>query len=273
MLLNKRLYLLLLFLFSINCFGGALPQVSLVPGGVAVVPLHKGFKTRPQVFYHQHKVLLLKKRGRWIAVVGIPLTVKPGIDYLIVNSQQLALKIKYKSYPKQHIKLRKSKKKYIVPPKSFYGRLKRERKIINAGFAHWRRHNNINMRFLWPVKGRISGVFGVRRFYNGVEKGRHRGLDIAAPRGRVVKAPASGVVLNDGRYYFTGHTIMLDHGQGLITIYCHLNKILVHSGEYVRRGQIIGRIGSTGRSTGPHLHLGVSLNQTRVDPLLFLRKL
>ncbi|HHL39774.1 MAG TPA: M23 family metallopeptidase [Deltaproteobacteria bacterium] len=120
--------------------------------------------------------------------------------------------------------------------------------------------------FLMPAEGRISSSFGLRRILNGKPRSPHTGLDIGAPAGRAVRASNSGTVTLTGERYFSGLTVVIDHGLGLSTMYFHLSEVLVKEGERVERGQIIGRVGSTGRSTGPHLHWGVWLSGARVDP-------
>jgi murein DD-endopeptidase MepM/ murein hydrolase activator NlpD len=125
--------------------------------------------------------------------------------------------------------------------------------------------------FMWPVTGRISGVFGSQRVLNGKPRRPHNGVDVAAPRGTPVKAMGDGVVaLVDQDMFFTGKTVMIDHGLGLSSVYIHMDKITVTDGEFVTKGMQIGTVGSTGRATGPHLHWGVSWFKTHLDPALLV---
>ena len=120
-----------------------------------------------------------------------------------------------------------------------------------------------------PLSGRYSSSFGKRRVLNGQPRSPHSGLDIAAPEGTPVESIAAGRVAAVGDYFFNGKTVMVDHGQGLISMYCHLSEIEVAPGEEVTPDSVVGKVGKTGRVTGAHLHLSVSLNNARVDPLLF----
>ena len=127
-----------------------------------------------------------------------------------------------------------------------------------------------NLLFDRPVNGPLSSPFGLRRFFNGEERNPHSGLDFAANRGTPIKAPAAGKVILIGDYFFNGKTVFLDHGQGLISMFCHLSEIDVQLGDEIARGGHVGKVGATGRATGPHLHWNASLNDARVDPAIFI---
>ena len=121
-----------------------------------------------------------------------------------------------------------------------------------------------------PVNGPLSSKFGVRRFFNGEERNPHSGLDFAVPAGTPIKTPANGKVILVGNYFFNGNTVFVDHGQGFISMFCHMSKIDVKVGQQLARGTVVGKVGATGRATGPHMHWNVSLNDARVDPAIFI---
>ena len=205
-------------------------------------------------------------------MVGIPLEALPGMHALTIQSGPRKLsypfKIEPKTYAVQHLVIKDRRK--VEPRPADLKRIAEEAKIIGRAKAHWREADEVPLPLLLPVKGRFSSPFGLRRFINGHERNPHSGLDIAAIQGTPIRAAASGSVVTIGDFFFTGKTVFIDHGQGLITMYCHMNTMDVGEGRTVERGQRIGTVGMTGRATGPHLHVSVILNQTMVDPVFLL---
>ncbi len=245
-----------------------------VPGGVAVVSLGEHSQA-PKVSYLNKPVMVVSNgnTSEYLAIVGIPLKSKTGVAQLQVKTptgaQKVAFQIQPKKYKEQHIKLKSNK--YVTPSEEHLDRIKRELAAQTNAYANFRHATPSNIVLDRPVEGgRYSSPFGLRRFFNGQERNPHSGLDIAVPSGTPVKAPADGVVTIVDDYYFNGKTVFIDHGQGMVTMYCHLSAIDVKKGQTIKRGEQLGKVGTTGRSTGPHLHWNVSLNDSRVDPAIFL---
>ncbi|MEA1608076.1 peptidoglycan DD-metalloendopeptidase family protein [Pseudomonas spirodelae] len=240
-----------------------------VPGGVAVVDLGTG-ETAPSVRYQNKPVLVIKEdQQRWIAIVGVPLSVKPGSQQISVNGNQtLSFQVASKHYREQRITLKNQQQ--VNPNAANLKRIQRELAEQTHAYQQFSPRQPSNLLFDKPVNGPLSSPFGLRRFFNGEERNPHSGLDFAASRGTPIKAPAAGKVILLGDYFFNGKTVFVDHGQGLISMFCHLSAIDVKLGAELPRGGVVGKVGATGRATGPHLHWNVSLNDARVDPAIFI---
>jgi murein DD-endopeptidase MepM/ murein hydrolase activator NlpD len=249
-----------------------LPQSSPVPGGVAVVPLAMDGDATPKVMFNGQRVLTVREKRHWQAVVGLPLALEPGKYALKIRlgatETETSFQVSPKKYETQRLTI--ADKRHVEPLAEDQSRIKRDNEIINRAFATWSDTLADNLRFDKPAKGPFSSRFGLRRILNGQPRQPHSGLDIAAPEGTPVTAPAAGLVIETGNFFYTGNTVFLDHGQGLVSMYIHLSRIDVEKDARVTRGQGIGLIGKTGRTTGAHLHWAVSLNNARVDPMLFL---
>ncbi|MBI3478890.1 MAG: peptidoglycan DD-metalloendopeptidase family protein [Nitrosomonadales bacterium] len=248
-----------------------LPRSSNVPGGVAIVPLGSS-SIAPQTWLGDQPVLVTSDRKRWYAVVGLSLDTTPGAHQLRVKigdaTKTQDFVVKRKHYPEQHITLKdKSKVELSAEDEA---RAARELAVIKELKRHWREEPHTDLAFMLPVNGELAGRFGVRRFFNEEPRSPHAGLDVAVASGTPIKASAPGQVLAVDDYFFNGKTVFVDHGNGLITMYCHLERIDVAAGAAVRKGQRIGLSGQTGRATGPHLHWSVVLNGAMVDPELFI---
>ncbi len=191
--------------------------------------------------------------------------------YIFVNENWILKKldIKQRKYKTQVIN--GLEKKMVTPPQSFWDRIKKENKVIKEVRSLDSNVDFIFQKFTWPAQGIISGVFGSQRILNGKPKRPHYGIDIAAKKGTKVVAPTDSIVrMAEKNLYYTGGTIMLDHGHGVTSVYSHLSSIDVKVGEKVSKNQKIGEVGSTGRSTGPHLDWRVNWFDQRLDPLLLL---
>ena len=218
------------------------------------------------------KKRLLRKTPKGFFVIGF------GRDH--PQTANLSLKINQKWITKNiNIKKRVYKtqiingleKKMVTPPKSFYDRIIRENKVIKEIRNLDSDIDFIFQKLNWPAKGIISGVFGSQRILNGKPKRPHYGIDIAAKKGTSVIAPIESIVrMAEKDLYYTGGTIMLDHGHGVTSVYSHLSLINVNVGDKVKKGQKIGEIGSTGRSTGPHLDWRINWFLERLDPALLV---
>lgn len=263
----------LLFLGALSHLGAAiaLPRHAPVPGGVAVIDLGSASQPAPNARLGEQPLAVVKDQGRWFALLGIPLDTLPGEMEIAVASGSTAsiktVSIGIKNYPEQRLSIKDKRK--VEPNPDDLARIAREKEVTEAVKRRFS-SNAPATDFLLPASGPLSSRFGLRRIFNGQPRNPHAGLDVAVGSGAPIRAPADGIVANTGDYFFNGNTVFVDHGQGLISAYMHLSRIDVRPGQTVKKGELLGAVGATGRVTGPHLHWAVILNSTPVDPELFL---
>ena len=250
-----------------------LPRENRVPGGVAILDLGSAESRPGDVIFNGYRAPVLQAGSGWVALVGIPLDTKPGphsAEFRPTTGDARALEFTVvdKKYDEQRLKV--ANQRHVEPNKEDLARIARERERIEAALGHFSADRVPDLALRAPVAGPRSSSFGLRRYFNDQPRNPHSGMDIAAPTGSVVSSPAPGRVLDSGDYFFNGKTVFVDHGQGVVTMYCHLSRIDVQAGDEVDAGTPLGLVGATGRVTGPHLHWGVAVNRALVDPALFL---
>lgn len=248
-----------------------LPTLRAVPGGVVTLSLGPSSQP-PQVRHAGVPVLVVGDPIEWTAVLGVPLAAKAGTDEVTVQREGAAVKRQsFAIAPMRYAEQRLSvAPKHVELSAENLARHERERARQAEVIATFSEPLPATLRLRQPVPGARSSSFGLRRVFNGQSRNPHSGMDIAAPVGTPVVAPLAGRVADVGDYFFNGGTVWLDHGGGLLTMYCHLSAVHVKVGDVVRAGDRIADVGATGRVTGPHLHWSVSLNRVMVDPALFL---
>ena len=246
----------------------AAPEHAPRPGGVAIVDLGDAGAEAPDVTWNGNAVLVMRGPSKWQAVVGIPLDTEPGELTLTVSGEPFSVPVAAHQYAEQRLTV--TNQSYVTPDQAQLDRIGRERKIIDAALNNFRDVPVGDIALKAPVDGPRSSSFGLRRFFNDQPRSPHKGMDIAAGDGTPIRAPRDGVVAATGDYFFNGNTVIVDHGQGYVTMYCHLSDIAVDKGQVVSAGELLGAVGATGRVTGPHLHFGTYLNGTAVDPAILL---
>jgi murein DD-endopeptidase MepM/ murein hydrolase activator NlpD len=248
-----------------------LPTERPVPGGIAIIDLGSVQGQRPTVTHDGHAVLVVEDQGEWRAVVGLPLSLQSGRDIIRVQrgeaSESLTFAVNARTYPTQSLKVAP---KHVDLSSTDTARFEAEKVRLDAVLNTWTDRTPDTVRIAAPVNGLRSSSFGSRRIFNGVPRNPHTGMDIAAGLGTPVLAAGSGRVLETYDYFFNGNTVIVDHGMGYLTLYCHLSHVDVRAGDLVSTGTPLGSVGATGRATGPHLHFGVMLNRVWVDPELVL---
>lgn len=258
-------------LLALPLHADELPRESRVPGGIAIIEVPGGEEV-PQVTFEGRRAAVLKRDAAWVAIIGIPLATKAGRQVLSVATSEGAVEVPFdvsdKRYRTQHLTIKNERQ--VDPLPDDLKRINAEQVRSNAALSRFTAVEKPGFSLQSPVKGVRSDSYGFRRFFNGQPRNPHTGMDIAAPKGTPVHAPAAGKIVEAGNFFFNGNTLYIDHGHGLITMYCHLDSIDVKVGDAVAAGQLVGKVGATGRVTGPHLHWGVALNRAMVDPALFI---
>ena len=259
------------------------PSALLVPGGVARLSLGPA-ATKPVATMAaadgktEVPVLVVGDAIEWTALVGIALAAKPGAASISVTSEgaskrRIAYTVADKKYVEQRLTVAPGTVDLSPENEARYERERAHQAVVMATYTqpvpdYFAQGTQLLMQV--PTVGRRSSSFGLRRVFNGQSRNPHSGMDIAAPTGTAIVAPLPGTVIDTGDYFFNGNTVWLDHGGGLLTMYCHLSSTDVEVGDTLQTGQRLGAVGATGRVTGPHLHWGVMLNRTMVDPALFV---
>jgi murein DD-endopeptidase MepM/ murein hydrolase activator NlpD len=261
----KISYRLILATFFIILSNISNSNESYSPGDVVLIALNQSFNNSD--FYYMNNLLTtVIKKDRPYLLFGIPYNTKHGTNNFKFSSdnaiKKITLEVMAKEYPVQNIQIDKYKTKTNKELKRI---LNEKKEIINAKKNTYKVYPDFN--FIMPAEGTVTGVYGTQRYYNGKKGNFHNGHDIAGDSGTPVYAPSSGKVVLTGDYYYNGKFIMINHGNNLISMFLHLNDIFIAQDQIVKKGEIIGTIGSTGLSTGPHLHWSVLLNNAYINPL------
>jgi len=260
-----------LFAFD-RATAGSLPKPAAVPGGVAVVKLGSD-PTPPIARFSGNRVLIAGDEAEWLAVVGIPLEAQAGSKLPLVierarrEPSTLRFAIGPKQYPIQRLTVKPGQVE--LSPEDL-ARYEIERVHLSEMRKTFTEAAPESFSLMQPCEGSRSNTFGQRRYFNGQPRNPHNGMDIPAAEGAPVVAAGEAKVIDVGDYFFSGNTVILDHGQGFLSLYAHLSAVEVAPGDRVATGARVGRVGATGRVTGPHLHFSVFLNSVAVDPGIFL---
>ena len=248
---------------------------SIQPGEVVVLTIRtakpadsiavRAFKAEPKPY--------AVTANTWRVLVGIDLGVKPGQYEVQIETQPDAHKTSYqlavkpRRFPTRTLTVDPA---FVTPPPEAAERIEREAKELNDVWSSPAPEKLWQGAFVRPVPQPANSAFGSRSVFNGEPRSQHSGADFRSPAGTPIKAPNSGRVVIAGSRYFSGDTVVIDHGEGLFSLFAHLSVTNVKQGESVKKGDVIGEVGATGRVTGPHLHWAVRLNGARVDPLSLL---
>jgi len=215
--------------------------------------------------------LKVADNGRIVFGIGRDETRAKILDIRLGNGESIRKKINITTLQFDIENINGVPENTVNPPPDIAARIEREQaEVVSARLRNDSRRD-FDTAFIWPLEGRVSGVYGSQRIYNGTPKSWHSGLDVAAAQGTPVKAPAAGIItFAKPDLYLTGGTILIDHGMGISSNFLHLSRLDVKVGDRVEQGQVIGLVGATGRATGPHMHWGMNWLKVRIDPQLLL---
>jgi murein DD-endopeptidase MepM/ murein hydrolase activator NlpD len=263
-----------------NSFHVQLSSEKISRGDVALVSIQKAGKIQSAKyvwgdiaaeFYYD------REKNRFSAFLPVDLAMLPGEKVLKITAtnadgckttKDILFEVTDKTFPLQKLTLPEGQ---VTLSKKDLKRHRREKAVVKKVFSHAVPDKIWNTKFIRPHRGKLSTPFGVRRLINNKPKNPHSGIDLKASQGDPVVSSGDGVVVCVGNHFFSGNSVFIDHGTGIVSMYFHLSAFNVKAGDKVSRGEIIGAIGSTGRSTGPHLHWGVKINKQRIDPLSLLQ--
>lgn len=253
---------------------------AFVPGEIVTAKLNNASRVKKATIRFRDEEFELGPESEGLerfAFIGLDLDLQPGkhsIEIAILGKDGVAESLKQEfSVLAREFPVRKLwvKEEYVTPPPEVRERIRWEAELLESIYAITTTRWLGDGKFILPHPGEIADNFGEKRIYNNVPRSVHSGVDISAPNASPVQASNAGKVALARDLYFSGKTVILDHGLGLYTYYCHFSKIKIKRGTTVKKGEVIGLVGSTGRSTGPHLHWGVKIQLSRVDPRALLR--
>jgi len=271
--MNTRLTLKVLLIFIVWVPSLQAMEWTASQGDVVAIDIISPVQSIKLSCFSSEWPVKLVSKGHWRGWIGIDLKKKPGTYHIswISGTRTVAkdsLLIVQGEFRISHIKV---SKKMAIFDKPTLSRIRAETKALKATYRqHVDASPNIAMEAK-PVEGIESTPFGAQRYVNGEPRSPHSGIDIAAPAGTVIQAPLAGRVLLVANMYLNGNTVSIGHGNGLVTVYAHMQSIAVKQGEWLEAHQPIGKVGSTGRSTGPHLHWGIRFNNARINPKSLLK--
>ena len=246
------------------------PEHSPFPGGVISQTIKINDYEINEIDINQKSIYFCqigKNYWKILAPISLSEEIKP---IAIFKNEKPILEVPILNKAYRESKITITNQDLVSPPEKYLPRIKREAELGKVATATISRRFHTSLKMPLPTKGIKSSEFGVKRFINGQPRNRHTGLDIAASIGTEILSPLSGKVILVGNFYYRGKTVFLDHGGGMISTYSHMNKISVQQGQSVKKGDVIGEVGKSGRVTGPHLHWQIIFSGTPVDPELFL---